>query len=40
MLAFLTRRTIGAVITLLIIAAATFFLFFAVPADPARLACG
>ncbi|MEV5409094.1 ABC transporter permease [Thermopolyspora sp. NPDC052614] len=40
MLAFLTRRSIGAVVTLLIIAAVTFFLFFAVPADPARLACG
>mgnify|MGYP001033812855 FL=1 len=40
MLAFLTRRTIGAAVTLLIIAAVTFFLFFAVPADPARLACG
>lgn len=40
MLAFLTRRSIGAVVTLLIISAVTFFLFFAVPADPARLACG
>jgi peptide/nickel transport system permease protein len=40
MTAFLTRRAIGAVVTLLIIAAVTFFLFFAVPADPARLACG
>ncbi|GGS54287.1 ABC transporter permease [Planobispora rosea] len=40
MLRFLTRRAIGAVLTLVIIAAVTFFLFFAVPADPARLACG
>ena len=40
MLRFLTRRTLGAVVILLIIAAVTFFLFFAVPADPARLACG
>ncbi|MCT9930695.1 ABC transporter permease [Planotetraspora sp. A-T 1434] len=40
MLRFLTRRTIGAAVILLIIAAVTFFLFFAVPADPARLACG
>jgi peptide/nickel transport system permease protein len=40
MLQFLTRRTLGAAVILLIIAAVTFFLFFAVPADPARLACG
>jgi peptide/nickel transport system permease protein len=40
MLRFITRRTFGAVVTLVIIAAVTFFLFFAVPADPARLACG
>lgn len=40
MFRFITRRTLGAVVTLLIIAACTFFLFFAVPADPARLACG
>ncbi|GAA4230779.1 peptide/nickel transport system permease protein [Streptosporangium album] len=40
MLRFIARRTVGAVVTLLIIAAVTFFLFFAVPADPARLACG
>jgi peptide/nickel transport system permease protein len=40
MLRFLTRRTLGAAVILLIIAAVTFFLFFAVPADPARLACG
>ncbi|GAA3011530.1 ABC transporter permease [Streptosporangium longisporum] len=40
MLPFITRRTLGAVVTLVIISAVTFFLFFAVPADPARLACG
>ncbi|GHH62465.1 ABC transporter permease [Streptosporangium violaceochromogenes] len=40
MIRFITRRTLGAAVTLVIIAAVTFFLFFAVPADPARLACG
>ncbi|MEU0516229.1 ABC transporter permease [Streptosporangium sp. NPDC006007] len=40
MFRFITRRTLGAAVTLVIIAAVTFFLFFAVPADPARLACG
>ncbi|WP_329093035.1 ABC transporter permease [Streptosporangium sp. NBC_01469] len=40
MLPFITRRILGAVVTLVIISAVTFFLFFAVPADPARLACG
>ncbi|MGW7046983.1 ABC transporter permease [Streptomyces avermitilis] len=40
MLRFLARRLIGAVITLVIISAITFMLFYAVPRDPARLACG
>lgn len=40
MLRFLTRRTLGALVTLVVVAAVTFFLFFAIPADPARLACG
>ncbi|MEU3780238.1 ABC transporter permease [Streptomyces sp900129855] len=40
MLRFLVRRVLGAVITLLIISAVTFMLFYAVPRDPARLACG
>ncbi|GIH68192.1 ABC transporter permease [Sphaerimonospora thailandensis] len=40
MLRFLTRRTVAAAVTLVIIAAVTFFLFFAMPSDPARLACG
>jgi peptide/nickel transport system permease protein len=39
-LRFLTRRVIGAAVILVIIAAVTFFLFFVVPSDPARLACG
>ncbi|MGV9450595.1 ABC transporter permease [Streptomyces sp. NPDC003635] len=40
MLRFLTRRLLGAVITLLIISAVTFMLFYSVPRDPARMACG
>jgi peptide/nickel transport system permease protein len=40
MLRFLTRRLAGAVVILLIISAVTFFLFYAVPRDPAMLACG
>ncbi|NUV62316.1 ABC transporter permease [Streptomyces sp. CAI-85] len=40
MLRFLARRFLGAVITLLIISAVTFMLFYAVPRDPARIACG
>ncbi|NEB04437.1 ABC transporter permease [Streptomyces sp. SID13726] len=40
MLRFLVRRLLGAVITLLIISAVTFMLFYAVPRDPARMACG
>ncbi|MEU6506813.1 MULTISPECIES: ABC transporter permease [unclassified Streptomyces] len=40
MLRFLVRRFLGAVITLLIISAVTFLLFYAVPRDPARIACG
>ncbi|MFI6035522.1 ABC transporter permease [Streptomyces sp. NPDC051315] len=40
MLRFIARRLLGAVITLLIISAVTFMLFYAVPRDPARLACG
>lgn len=37
---FLIRRILGALVILLIISAVTFFLFYAVPRDPARLACG
>ncbi|OIJ86826.1 ABC transporter permease [Streptomyces colonosanans] len=40
MLRFLVRRFLGAAITLLIISAVTFMLFYAVPHDPARMACG
>ncbi|MEU9285253.1 ABC transporter permease [Streptomyces sp. NPDC048275] len=40
MLRFLVRRILGAVVTLLIISAVTFMLFYAVPRDPARLTCG
>ncbi|HET6635874.1 MAG TPA: ABC transporter permease [Streptomyces sp.] len=40
MLRFLIRRFLGATVILLIISAVTFFLFFAVPRDPALLACG
>ncbi|EST39092.1 hypothetical protein N566_03915 [Streptomycetaceae bacterium MP113-05] len=40
MLRFLIRRVAGATVILLIISAVTFFLFFAVPRDPALLACG
>ncbi|KRV47056.1 ABC transporter permease [Wenjunlia vitaminophila] len=40
MLRFLVRRTLGAIVILLLISAFTFFLFYAVPRDPALLACG
>ncbi|WP_407560946.1 ABC transporter permease [Streptomyces sp. 184] len=40
MLRFLIRRTIGALIILLILSAVCFFLFFAIPRDPARISCG
>ena len=40
MLPFLIRRTLGAIVILILISAFTFFLFFAVPQDPALLACG
>ncbi|MCF2531874.1 ABC transporter permease [Yinghuangia soli] len=40
MLRFLVRRLLGAALILFIVITATFFLFFAVPDDPARLSCG
>ncbi|MGW3425161.1 ABC transporter permease [Streptomyces phaeochromogenes] len=40
MFQFILRRTAGAVITLFLIGAATFFLFVAAPSDYASLACG
>ncbi|MCQ4080177.1 ABC transporter permease [Streptomyces sp. RB6PN25] len=40
MLRFLVRRVLGAIVILLLISAVTYFLFFALPADPAALSCG
>jgi peptide/nickel transport system permease protein len=40
MLQFIFRRSVGAVVTLFLIGAATFFLFVAAPSDYASLACG
>ena len=40
MLRFLVRRSLGAIVILLIISAITFGIFFAIPAEPARLFCG
>ncbi|MER6672584.1 ABC transporter permease [Streptomyces sp. NPDC000983] len=40
MLQFIIRRSVGAVVTLFLIGAATFFLFVAAPSDYASLACG
>lgn len=40
MLRFLVRRTLGALVTLLIISAVTFWLFYAIPRDPAMMSCG
>ncbi|SOD61041.1 peptide/nickel transport system permease protein [Streptomyces zhaozhouensis] len=40
MLRFLLRRSLGAIVILLIISAVTFFLFYAIPRNPALLACG
>jgi peptide/nickel transport system permease protein len=40
MLRFLLRRVLGAIVILLLISAITYFLFFALPADPALLSCG
>jgi peptide/nickel transport system permease protein len=40
MLQFILRRLVGAVVTLFLIGAATFFLFVAAPSDYASLACG
>lgn len=37
---FLIRRVLGALVILFLISAMTYFLFFAVPQDPAMLACG
>lgn len=40
MLKYLTRRMLGAVVILILISTFTFFLFFAIPQDPAMLSCG
>ncbi len=40
MLRFLVRRVLGAIVILILISAITYFLFFALPADPALLSCG
>lgn len=40
MLRFVIRRSLGAALILLVISAVTFFLFFALPSDPAMLSCG
>ncbi|MCF6526355.1 ABC transporter permease [Streptomyces sp. JJ36] len=40
MLKYLTRRLIGAAVILVLISAFTFFIFFAIPQDPAMLSCG
>jgi peptide/nickel transport system permease protein len=39
-LRFLIRRILSAVLILLVVSAVTFFLFFALPGNPARLVCG
>ncbi|MBB1246024.1 ABC transporter permease [Streptomyces durbertensis] len=40
MIRFLLRRVLGATVILLVISAVTFLLFYSIPRDPARLACG
>ncbi|WP_432094149.1 ABC transporter permease [Streptomyces sp. bgisy100] len=40
MLRFLVRRSLGALVIIFLISAITFFLFFALPSEPALLACG
>jgi len=40
MLRFILRRTFGAMLILLLISAFTFFMYYAIPQDPATLACG
>ncbi|MEU1373413.1 ABC transporter permease [Streptomyces triculaminicus] len=40
MLRFLARRTLGALVIILLISAITFFLFFALPSEPALMSCG
>ncbi|MEV4437996.1 ABC transporter permease [Streptomyces sp. NPDC049577] len=40
MLRFLARRVLGAIVIILLISAITFFLFFALPSEPALMSCG
>ncbi|WP_129306867.1 ABC transporter permease [Streptomyces sp. L2] len=40
MLRFLVRRVLGALVILLIISAVVFWLFYAIPRDPAIMSCG
>ena len=40
MLRFLIRRILSAILIVAVVSVVTFFLFFAVPGDPARLSCG
>lgn len=40
MVRYLIRRVVGSIVLLLVISAVTFFIFFATPASPGRLACG
>jgi peptide/nickel transport system permease protein len=40
MLKFILRRSVGASVILVLISAFTFFMFFAIPQDPAMLSCG
>ncbi|MEU9379521.1 ABC transporter permease [Streptomyces sp. NPDC048279] len=40
MFRFLVRRVFGALVILLIISAVTFWLFYAIPRDPATMSCG
>ncbi|MEY9854666.1 peptide/nickel transport system permease protein [Catenulispora sp. GAS73] len=40
MFGFILRRGLGAALILFAVSAVTFFLFFALPSDPARLSCG
>lgn len=40
MLRFLARRSLGAIVIILLISAITFLLFFALPSEPALMSCG
>ncbi|MBT2386921.1 ABC transporter permease [Streptomyces sp. ISL-11] len=40
MLRFLARRSLGAIVIILLISAITFTLFFALPSEPALMSCG